>query len=231
MVRFFEGRDASEESVSRLTGILAASLPAAQFLTSFFWGRFSDRVGRKPVMLVGNVSGAVSMLALGWSPVYTAALLCRFIGGLFNGTSVCVPNSRSHSISDVPVSLRHDVMRAATESACSAQCHQDNDRRELRRHGSGARNGYSRPRMGDGHCRRCVAVHVSCKQSDIIRRTLTWPFNPMQGHSSAVCFHTHAGIHPTSLAAQRGSPSFAEGEAEHVGYRLCVDCCDGVLRF
>jgi len=90
MVRFFEGRGASEQSVSRLTGILAASLPAAQFLTSFFWGRFSDTVGRKPVMLVGNVSGALSMFALGWSPVYAAALTCRFIGGLFNGTSVCV---------------------------------------------------------------------------------------------------------------------------------------------
>ena len=96
MVRFFEGHHASEQSVSRLTGILAASLPAAQFLTSFFWGRFSDRVGRKPVMLVGNVSGALSMLALGWSPIYIAALLSRFIGGLFNGTSVYVLTSTLH---------------------------------------------------------------------------------------------------------------------------------------
>jgi MFS family permease len=86
----------------RFTGILAASLPAAQFLTSYFWGKFSDRVGRKPVMLVGNVTGAVSMLALGWSPVYWAALLSRFVGGLFNGTSVCVasPPCQSNAYSD-----------------------------------------------------------------------------------------------------------------------------------
>ena len=51
-------------------------------------------------MLVGNVTGAISMLALGWSPIYTAALLSRFIGGLFNGTSVCVASLLSDMTSN-----------------------------------------------------------------------------------------------------------------------------------
>ena len=65
---------------------MAASLTTAQFLTAFAWGRCSDFIGREPVMLVGNISGAVSLLALGWSPTFGCALGSRFAGGLFNGT-------------------------------------------------------------------------------------------------------------------------------------------------
>jgi len=63
-------------------------MTAAQFLTSFAWGRCSDVIGRKPVMLIGNLSGAISMLALGCSPTFAWALASRFVGGLFNGTSM-----------------------------------------------------------------------------------------------------------------------------------------------
>ena len=63
-------------------------MTAAQFLTAFAWGRCSDVIGRKPVMLIGNVTGAASLLALGWSPTLGWAVSSRFIGGLFNGTSM-----------------------------------------------------------------------------------------------------------------------------------------------
>ena len=65
-------------------------MTAAQFLTAFAWGRCSDAIGRKPVMLIGNVSGAVSLLVLGWSPTLAWAVASRFVGGLLNGTSMCV---------------------------------------------------------------------------------------------------------------------------------------------
>ena len=74
--------------LSRYTGLLAASMTGAQFLTSFAWGRCSDVIGRKPVMLIGNLAGALGMLALGYSPTFAWALTSRFISGLFNGTSV-----------------------------------------------------------------------------------------------------------------------------------------------
>ncbi len=54
MVRNFEG-GIGEERVSRLTGLLAAVYSSSQFLTALAWGYLSDRIGRRPVVIIGNV--------------------------------------------------------------------------------------------------------------------------------------------------------------------------------
>lgn len=53
--------------------------------TSFLLGRLSDSVGRKPVLVMGNVAGTLSMLAFGLAGTFGQAAWSRFIGGLFNG--------------------------------------------------------------------------------------------------------------------------------------------------
>ncbi len=63
MVRGFEGGvegGISEERVSRLTGVLAAVYSSSQFLTALAWGYLSDRIGRRPVVVIGNVVSVVS---------------------------------------------------------------------------------------------------------------------------------------------------------------------------
>ena len=50
-----------------------------------YWGAVSDRVGRKPVLLLGCVGTMFSMLLVGLANNIWVALLGRAIGGFLNG--------------------------------------------------------------------------------------------------------------------------------------------------
>ncbi|KAL4425550.1 hypothetical protein ABPG75_009566 [Micractinium tetrahymenae] len=87
MVRDFEaegGRPPSEATVGRLTGLLAAVFCAAQLVTSYPWGIISDRVGRKPVMIIGNISCVLGVLGFGLAGSYAQAMAARAVGGALN---------------------------------------------------------------------------------------------------------------------------------------------------
>lgn len=64
-----------------------------QFLSSYGWGAFSDRYGRKSVIQIGLASSFLSIIALGLSTTYSAAAWTRFLGGLFNGYLVALKSS------------------------------------------------------------------------------------------------------------------------------------------
>eukprot|EP00873_Tetraselmis_striata_P027647 jgi/Tetstr1/447911/TSEL_035219.t1 len=83
MVRNFGYEDEAE--VSRKTGLMASYYCLAMFLTSYLWGKVSDTYGRKPVVVIGNISSALTVLAFGWATTYKAACAARFFGGLMNG--------------------------------------------------------------------------------------------------------------------------------------------------
>lgn len=64
-------------------GVVVASYAAAQFVAAPLWGRLSDRVGRRPVML-GTIAGtALSLLLLGLAPSLGWVLLARAAAGAF----------------------------------------------------------------------------------------------------------------------------------------------------
>ncbi len=50
-----------------------------------FWGRLSDKYGRKPVLISTIVANGLCYLALAFAPTATAAFLIRLLGGLFSG--------------------------------------------------------------------------------------------------------------------------------------------------
>ncbi|EIE19491.1 MFS general substrate transporter [Coccomyxa subellipsoidea C-169] len=75
-----------EETVGRLTGILASVFCGAQFLTSYSWGVFSDKYGRKCVLLMSIISGCISAIIFGLSGNYAMACSARLFGGIFNAT-------------------------------------------------------------------------------------------------------------------------------------------------
>lgn len=58
---------------------------------AMFWGRLSDYVGRKPVMLVGLFGMAISVIAFGLQKTYTGLLVSRFFAGMMNGASSLSP--------------------------------------------------------------------------------------------------------------------------------------------
>ena len=88
MVRDFlskKGEELSEEEVGFLTGVLGATFCLAQTLTSFLLGKLSDRVGRKPIIVLGNVSCAVFVVLFGLSGNFVQACVVRLCMGATNG--------------------------------------------------------------------------------------------------------------------------------------------------
>ncbi|KAF2672608.1 major facilitator superfamily transporter [Microthyrium microscopicum] len=66
-------------------GILIAAFSLAEAVTGLFWGSLSDRIGRKPVLLIGTVGTFISLIILGVAESFWIALLGRILGGLLNG--------------------------------------------------------------------------------------------------------------------------------------------------
>lgn len=69
--------------------VQAACFCAAQFLSSFPWGRISDRLGRKPMLVMSNLSSCLSVIGFGLSTSFPTAAVLRLAGGFFNCTFVC----------------------------------------------------------------------------------------------------------------------------------------------
>jgi DHA1 family tetracycline resistance protein-like MFS transporter len=70
-------------------GLLLASHAAMQFLFSPVWGKLSDRLGRRPVMLVTIAGTALSLLFLGLADSLAQLFAARLLSGVFgSNTSV-----------------------------------------------------------------------------------------------------------------------------------------------
>mgnify|MGYP000170878627 FL=1 len=66
-------------------GLLMTSYSAAQFLFAPFWGSLSDRIGRRPVLMVGLVGNTVFFTMFGLANTLIIAFIARFLAGVFNG--------------------------------------------------------------------------------------------------------------------------------------------------
>lgn len=75
--------DASKISV--YAGMVTSAFTLAEFATGVMWGRLSDKIGRKPVLLTGLAGTALSVLIFGFAPSLPVALFARALGGLLNG--------------------------------------------------------------------------------------------------------------------------------------------------
>lgn len=73
------------ENASFYAGLLVSAFAVAEASTAVLWGSLSDRVGRKPVILMGLMGTIISSLIFGFATNYWVALLARFLGGLLNG--------------------------------------------------------------------------------------------------------------------------------------------------
>lgn len=74
----------AESNASFYAGIFISAFALSESLTGMFWGGFSDRVGRKPVLLMGCAGTMLSMLIVGLSTNFWVALAGRVVGGLLS---------------------------------------------------------------------------------------------------------------------------------------------------
>lgn len=80
-------------------GLMMMSYSAAQFLFSPFWGSLSDRLGRKPILLIGLVGNTIFFTLFGISTSLIMALVARFFAGAFNA-NIAVAKAYIGDISD-----------------------------------------------------------------------------------------------------------------------------------
>lgn len=83
MVKDFNIGDKSNASF--YAGIIISAFALSESLTGMFWGSLSDKVGRKPVLLLGCAGTVLSLMIVGFSRNFWMALLGRVVGGLLNG--------------------------------------------------------------------------------------------------------------------------------------------------
>lgn len=100
-----EGSDARRWS-GAIVGLLMASFSAMQFLFAPIWGRLSDRVGRRPVLLIGLVGSVVFYTLFGIAASFPAesrasvALLLLFVARIGAGIAGATISTAQAVIAD-----------------------------------------------------------------------------------------------------------------------------------
>lgn len=74
-----------DRQIAMYAGMVTSAFAFAEFSTGVLWGKLSDRIGRKPVLLTGLAGTGMSMLVFGFAPSLPVALLGRALGGVLNG--------------------------------------------------------------------------------------------------------------------------------------------------
>ena len=69
-----------------LVGVLVASYSLLHFLLAPAWGRLSDRIGRRPVLLIGFAGSVAAYLLFGLAGSFLALLASRVVAGVAGAT-------------------------------------------------------------------------------------------------------------------------------------------------
>ena len=84
-------------------GLLSTSFSAAQFLFAPFWGRLSDRVGRRPVILIGLAGSAASYALFAMAESLPMLFVARTMSGI---AAANVPTAQAFIADVTPVEHR-----------------------------------------------------------------------------------------------------------------------------
>src|SRR6185369_13013196 len=72
--------------VGIIAGFIISSFTVAQLISAPMWGRFSDRVGRRPTLLIALTASAVAYLIFGFANSLLLLFLSRVVQGAGGGT-------------------------------------------------------------------------------------------------------------------------------------------------
>ena len=74
-------------------GLMTGIFPLMQFIAAPLWGRWSDRIGRFPVLTAGMGGYALSLIFFGWTNDLVLLYVLRIVGGLFSASVLPTVNS------------------------------------------------------------------------------------------------------------------------------------------
>jgi MFS family permease len=72
--------------IGLIIGFIVTSFTVAQLLSAPMWGRFSDRVGRRPALLIALGASAIAYLIFGFAHSLLVLFLSRMVQGAGGGT-------------------------------------------------------------------------------------------------------------------------------------------------
>jgi len=106
-------------------GLLATSFSLMQFIFAPIWGRLSDRVGRRPIILLGLLGSCLAYLGFGMASTLTALFAARIFAGIAGANiptaqavvaDLTTPENRAKFIAGIPLgrfSKPADIANAA----------------------------------------------------------------------------------------------------------------------
>ncbi|MCW5318553.1 MFS transporter [Nostoc sp. KVJ3] len=72
------------ETIAIHITLLTSIYALAQFITAPFWGQLSDRIGRRPLILIGIAGSAIAQLLFGFASSMTMLYVVRAFGGVLS---------------------------------------------------------------------------------------------------------------------------------------------------
>jgi len=75
--------DVRETDLGLVLGVLVCCYAAMQFVFAPLWGRLSDRIGRRPVLLMTIAGTSAALLVVGLAPSLVWLFVARLAGGVF----------------------------------------------------------------------------------------------------------------------------------------------------
>src|SRR5512143_729288 len=89
-------------------GILASVYAAMQLVCAPLWGTLSDRIGRKPVLLIGVLGYAIAMFIFGMATQFWMLCVARTFSGVLS--SAVMPTSMAYLSDNLPEGERSGGM-------------------------------------------------------------------------------------------------------------------------
>lgn len=81
-------------------GLTITVWAGAQFLFSPFWGSLSDRVGRRPILLIGLTGYSITFGLMAAAPNIWVVMLARFLGGILSAATIPTAQAYAADVSE-----------------------------------------------------------------------------------------------------------------------------------
>ncbi|KAJ2837597.1 hypothetical protein FBU31_001109 [Coemansia sp. 'formosensis'] len=88
------------KDISYYASMMFMSFSISQAMTVMYWGRLSDRIGRRPVLIAGLIGTLAVSILFGVCKTFTMALLVRLVAGVFAGNAAVMKSAMAEIADD-----------------------------------------------------------------------------------------------------------------------------------